>query len=285
MSNLALAILAGLSTGGILMVMMRSLFAQPTWQRSNYRGHLLPVGVGLVFVFSPLIIEACISFSAELLDDAIQAMDRPRASTLITAISLGLLGLIDDLVDSGEIKGFRGHLREAFKGRLTTGGLKLFGGGFVALVVCAPYVETTRFSSLQLIADASLVAFSANLANLFDRGPGRVIKVSIFAFSLLAVMTSFDETLVGPTFILGASLSLLWGDLREQFMLGDTGANVLGGVIGLSIVMSCTPWIRACAAVLALVLNVVSERVSFSAVIDRFGPLRALDHLGRHTGP
>jgi len=42
--------------------------------------------------------------------------------------------------------------------------------------------------------------------------------------------------------------------------------------------------VRATVAVVLLLLNVASERVSFGAVIDRTPPLRALDRLGRVKG-
>ena len=64
-------------------------------------------------------------------------------------------------------------------------------------------------------------------------------------------------------------------------MLGDTGANVLGGTLGLAVVLTTSPATRTVTLVVVAALNLLSERVSFSRVIDRTPPLRWLDDLGR----
>jgi UDP-N-acetylmuramyl pentapeptide phosphotransferase/UDP-N-acetylglucosamine-1-phosphate transferase len=70
-------------------------------------------------------------------------------------------------------------------------------------------------------------------------------------------------------------------DLRERLMLGDAGANALGAVLGLGVVLACSPGVRTLVLVVVAALNLASELVSFSRVIDRVAPLRALDQLGR----
>jgi UDP-N-acetylmuramyl pentapeptide phosphotransferase/UDP-N-acetylglucosamine-1-phosphate transferase len=64
-------------------------------------------------------------------------------------------------------------------------------------------------------------------------------------------------------------------------MLGDTGANVLGAVLGLAVVLEAAPSTRVVVAIVLFVANVASEFVSFSGVIARVAPLRAFDDLGR----
>ncbi len=68
-------------------------------------------------------------------------------------------------------------------------------------------------------------------------------------------------------------------------MLGDTGANVVGGVLGLGVVLGTSRDTRLVALVVLALLNVASELVSFTVVIDRTPPLRAVDQLGRITDP
>ena len=140
-----------------------------------------------------------------------------------------MLGLLDDLAGAGESGGFRGHLRALRRGRLTTGSLKLFGGAAVAVAALAgPRSETPG----RLLADAALVALSANLANLFDRAPGRLLKVTGLGFVVLAIATGAPAELVAVAVTVGAGLALVVPDLREQLMVGDVGANVLGATLG-----------------------------------------------------
>jgi UDP-GlcNAc:undecaprenyl-phosphate/decaprenyl-phosphate GlcNAc-1-phosphate transferase len=79
----------------------------------------------------------------------------------------------------------------------------------------------------------------------------------------------------------GGLAFLLGIDLDETAMLGDAGANPLGGVLGLGLGMSLEGVGLWAAVVVVIALNLASERWSFSKVIDRTPPLRALDRLGR----
>jgi len=84
--------------------------------------------------------------------------------------------------------------------------------------------------------------------------------------------------------VAGSAAALLLGDLREAFMLGDTGANALGAALGLGAVLTASPGARTAVAVVLLFLTLVSEVVSFSRIIERVPPLRAFDGLGRRAG-
>jgi UDP-N-acetylmuramyl pentapeptide phosphotransferase/UDP-N-acetylglucosamine-1-phosphate transferase len=72
-------------------------------------------------------------------------------------------------------------------------------------------------------------------------------------------------------------------DLAAKGMLGDAGANPMGALLGLGFVLvsdGSTPVLVAIVTIL-LALNLVSERVSFSKVIEDTPWLARLDHLGR----
>jgi UDP-N-acetylmuramyl pentapeptide phosphotransferase/UDP-N-acetylglucosamine-1-phosphate transferase len=133
----------------------------------------------------------------------------------------------------------------------------------------------------RLLGDAALVALAANLGNLLDRGPGRAIKVGLASFLVLALATTGAVVLTGAAVVVGAAAALLVDDLHERLMLGDTGANVLGAVVGLGVVLACSPGTRLVVLVVLVALNLASEVVSFSRVIDAVPPLRALDRAGR----
>jgi UDP-N-acetylmuramyl pentapeptide phosphotransferase/UDP-N-acetylglucosamine-1-phosphate transferase len=156
--------------------------------------------------------------------------------------------------------------------------VKLVGGATLAVVVVAPLA---RPSLGRLLADAALVALCANLANLFDRAPGRLLKVSTVAFVAVVVASDQREELEGTALVVGGGLGLAVDDLRERLMLGDTGANALGAALGLGLVAAATPTTRTVALLVVAALNVAGELVSFSRVIDAVPALRALDRAGR----
>jgi UDP-N-acetylmuramyl pentapeptide phosphotransferase/UDP-N-acetylglucosamine-1-phosphate transferase len=79
---------------------------------------------------------------------------------------------------------------------------------------------------------------------------------------------------------MGAALALLPDDLSERVMLGDTGANVVGAVLGLGVVLGRGETTRVTALVIVVVLTIVAEVSSFSRIIDRVRPLRWFDRLG-----
>ena len=97
---------------------------------------------------------------------------------------------------------------------------------------------------------------------------------------VLAVTSHLAPELTGPALVGGAGVGMLWPDLRERCMLGDTGSNVLGAGAGLGVVATTSPATWWVAVVVLAALNLASEAVSFSDVIGRTPPLRWLDRLG-----
>ncbi len=271
----ALGVVIGL--GGWLST--RALFESPLFERENFRGRILPVGVGVVLAVVTVASEAVFGVLARVGVDEIEAASRPRLLVLVAVAGFGLLGAVDDLAGTRADRGFAGHLRALATGRLTTGALKLIGGGALAVAVAA--AAHPRAGLVWLAVDALLIAGAANLGNLLDRAPGRVGKVALASFVTLATATALDPRLAGVAVVAGAGMALLGPDLRERLMLGDAGSNVLGAAVGLGVVLATGPVVRATVLAVVAVLNVASEVVSFSRVIDRVPPLRALDRLGR----
>jgi UDP-N-acetylmuramyl pentapeptide phosphotransferase/UDP-N-acetylglucosamine-1-phosphate transferase len=274
--DLVVAVVAGFLAGRLVWLSLAATFASPVFLRENYRGVELPTAAGAGVPLSLLLVEAgrVVAGAAGAGEEGLGAA---RVVTLVAALGFGLLGAIDDLAGSGDARGFRGHVASLVRGRLTTGGLKLVGGACVALVVCA---AVSGSSVGALLRDAALVALAANLGNLFDRAPGRTGKVALVAFAAVALLAAHRTPLVGTAVCVGAGLALLRDDLHERLMLGDAGANVLGGVIGLAVVLATAPATRTAVLIAVAALNLVSEIVSFSRVIDAVAPLRALDRVG-----
>jgi hypothetical protein len=194
-----------------------------------------------------------------------------------------LLGFVDDVLGTEEDRGFRGHLRALASGRLTTGLLKIIGGAAVAFVLVG--LSGDLVSGKRVVADAVLIALAANLGNLLDRAPGRVIKVGLFAWIPIAVVAGTDAVGVAIAPVIGAFTGLFADDLHERLMLGDTGANVLGAVLGLAVVLELGRGPRNGVLVGLVLLTIAAEVVSFSRVIDRVPALRRFDLLGRRDQP
>jgi hypothetical protein len=172
-----------------------------------------------------------------------------RGDPAVAAVAA--IGLADDLW-SGPERGFRAHLRSG----LTTGTLKLAGIPLVALV-------RTRS-----VSGALLVALAANALNQLDTRPGRALKGYVLAAVPLGAPLA-PAVLLAPY------------DLGEVAMLGDSGSNALGAMLGLSSVGSLTAKGRWIAIGSLAALTVLGERRSLGRLIETTPGLRDLDALGR----
>ena len=272
----------GLAVGWVTRLFLQPVLRLPLLARENYRGRTVATAAGIVAPFTALVVEAGRSVLAAF--GIGHDISGARALTLLVAVGFGVLGLLDDVVGSGHAQGFRGHIRELTRGRLTTGGLKLVGGAAIGLIVAG---ARDPGAPGRLLVDAALIALAANLANQLDRRPGRVIKAGLVAFVLLCLAASNVATadgvgaLEGVAVVVGATAALFVDDLRERLMLGDVGANVLGACLGTGVVLACPFGVRAGALVAVAVLNVIGELSSFTRLIDAVPPLRVLDRAGR----
>ena len=268
------AFVAGALVAGLLWRALEPQFAEaPQLRRANYRGAELPVGAGIVIVLAVVLVGAV--YAVWQRAGGTTSDEVLRGATILGGgtVGFGLIGLLDDLVGGAATKGFAGHLGALAHGRVTTGLVKLVWGvlfGFVA-------VPGDLGASLR---GGVLIAATANLANLFDRAPGRVVKVSLLGAAVVALCGAPGWHLTGPMLVLGAGAGMLVPDLREACMLGDTGANVLGAAVGFGLVVALGDTGQWIALAVIVALNLVSERVSFTRVIDATPPLRWFDRLG-----
>lgn len=171
-----------------------------------------------------------------------------------------------------------------------------------------------------LALNTVLIAGTANLANLLDLRPGRALKATVLVatplsyFSCAAAKTpasgasvtsatasvasgasgAASATPAAPASASGASaqrllasglnaaaITALVEDLQETTMLGDTGANAAGALLGTSLAANDSWKLRLGAALGVVGLILASEKVSFSKVIAANPALNWLDQLWR----
>jgi UDP-GlcNAc:undecaprenyl-phosphate/decaprenyl-phosphate GlcNAc-1-phosphate transferase len=240
------------------------------WTRQNHAGADVSLAEGPVAVLAML---------AGLLTTGLLS-GRSAALPISTAVAVagsGLVGAYDDLRGTAQAKGFRGHLAALRSGAVTSGVIKVVGVGASA-AAASTLLSRQRGTAWRArlagwAVDTALIAGTANFTNLCDLRPGRAAKVSI------ALALGFVGHGSAP--VLGAAAGCLPGDLGQKSMLGDCGANALGAATGTVAAAALPMPLKLLDLLLVAALNVASERVSFTAVIDRNRVLRWLDQLGR----
>jgi UDP-N-acetylmuramyl pentapeptide phosphotransferase/UDP-N-acetylglucosamine-1-phosphate transferase len=134
-------------------------------------------------------------------------------------------------------------------------------------------------SVVDTVIGGAVVASSANVANLLDLRPGRAGKAVLLAGVPLTCASGAGAFIAAAAG--GAVAGILADDLGERVMLGDTGANGLGALLGLAAVAGLRRRGRLAVLASLLALNAASEKVSFTDVIARNPVLRRLDSVGR----
>jgi UDP-N-acetylmuramyl pentapeptide phosphotransferase/UDP-N-acetylglucosamine-1-phosphate transferase len=254
--------------------------AQPggekTWTRTNHRGEPVTLLEG------PAVAAAAATASL-----AVPGLEvRQRLALALAGASAGVVGCYDDLAGSGDRRGFRGHLGALARGEVTTGAIKIAGIGVAGLAAALLLDDRDRDRrpagagrAADAVINAGLVAGTANLMNLFDLRPGRAIKVSLLASAALALGGGHARAAAAAP--AGAAAALLPEDLGERAMLGDSGANALGAMLGVAAAASLPRPARVAALGVVAALTAASEKVSFTKVIARTPALNWLDMLGR----
>lgn len=258
----------------LVPLLVERLLALLRLHRTNFQGCQIPTGYGLVILlWSAPLFMAHLYFRIGSLVTLV--------AYLMIVVGMGILGLIDDLWGDRSVTGLRAHFRKFFiDGEVTTGFVKAVGGS--ALGVLLPRLLLGKPWPDALL-DGATIALCANALNLLDLRPGRACAA--FLLGALAILLAhaggLREPRVSPLiFVVIPTLVVYERDARARAMLGDTGSNLLGGVLGLAFVLADPALPLRYAALVALVLlHVLAERYSLSALIERNSLLRRLDRL------
>lgn len=288
-------------------VLRRKRIKASQWERTNFHGVTVSLRGGVAMAGAAVASAAVASALS----------DQPRAALggVVASLGGGLAGYIDDVDqgahDGGKVaKGLKGHLGALAHGQVTTGVIKIAGIGASALAASA-LVGSKATSMGGKVADLALntvlIAGAANLANLLDLRPGRALKATVLVAAPLSYFSCADAktpasgasgaasaTPAAPASASGASaqrllasglnaaaITALVEDLQETTMLGDTGANAAGALLGTSLAANDSWKLRLGTTLGVVGLILASEKVSFSKVIAANPALNWLDQLWR----
>jgi len=275
---------------GLGYVLRRKRIKASQWERTNFHGVTVSLRGGVAM--------AGASVASAAVASALS--DQPRAALggVVASLGGGLAGYIDDVDqgahDGGKVaKGLKGHLGALAHGQVTTGVIKIAGIGASALA--ASSLVGSKATSVggkvsDLALNTVLIAGTANLANLLDLRPGRALKATVLVatplsyFSCAAAKTPASGASAQRLLASGlnaAAITALVEDLQETTMLGDTGANAAGALLGTSLAANDSWKLRLGTTLGVVGLILASEKVSFSKVIAANPALNWLDQLWR----
>lgn len=286
--------LALLGVGFILLCAIApflSRFLCRVWrlEKPNFAGSVIPAATGITFLIIGSVVYTMLPTTGATLGFAY------APSFLMVCVGFGILGLLDDKYGSRDIGGFKGHIGSLFKGKPTTGAIKLIVGGILALLA-AFLVYRNDWGNLLLTA--TIIALGANTLNLLDTRPGRAqfgfftlyaIPVTIATFLALYKLRYIQPgmlpddvrfytpagVLLGPLVV--AAATEWWSDARGKAMMGDTGSNLLGATGALAAAVTLPLAGRIGLVVVLILVNLIAERFSINALIEKNRFLRAFD--------
>lgn len=245
---------------GLAVPKVISLLAAGGAVRRNFLGSEIPVGGGAVF---PLVL-----FPGTVLLAWFGMVSVGGAELFLLVLLAGWgVGVFDDWLGNRGPKGWAGHFGSLRRGRISTGMVKVLFGGLLGLWAS----EHLGREGPVMLLDAAVFGLAMNSVNLFDVRPGRAV---IYFLAALGLTAGFRVSFEGEKLLMmsaAAALAFLPWDRAVRVMLGDSGANALGAVLGLGLAVSEPPMIRVWAALFLVVLQLVGERYSIGRFLDRFG--------------
>lgn len=242
--------------------------------QKNYRGKQIPKSTGILILFNTIII-----FGIQIIFN-FSSINRNLSKLypfFILIIGSTIIGLIDDILGNREHLGFKGHIKALKDGVITSGLLKALSGLILSVIV-ATYLITDLYL---LILNTLVIVLSMNFFNLLDLRPGRSLKIFIMAI-IIALLFSY-KVFYWPfmAFLIGPILVLLYLDLSEQSLIGDTGSNTIGAIFGFIIVVSFSISVKIIFLVLLVIFHIYTEFYSFSEMVRNNKILSWFDLLGR----
>lgn len=269
---LLVLLLVGVGVSVISIPMVKYMLESCGLIRKNYRGEMIPVGMGIAFIPALMVNSAILTYFNIEHDRLLLIF-----VLLFAVMAMAFAGIMDDAIGNRNVTGLKGHFLSMFKGRLTTGGFKAVLGGFIGIVVSAAVADNI----LGVVVGTLVVALATNFMNLLDLRPGRAIKVYLI-ISILVLIFAGDFNRQLYMLLLPGVVSYFIFDLKALSMMGDAGSNVLGVFIGVMIVISFSIQVQLVCLVGLIAIHVLTEKYSLTKLIEQNSVLNFIDKLGRN---
>lgn len=262
-------IFLALSIGGSFLI-LRTL-DKANFREENYRNQQVITSSGLIFIVFLFFYALYLFF----IERALKISGWPL-SILIIGFGIGTLGFIDDLFGDHKVSGFGGHFGALAQGKVTSGLLKAIVGFGLSLIVAIIVSK----GLLAIVVNTLIIALMVNFFNLLDLRPGRSLKTFLLAVFIIFAFSRVDGLWLASLPVLSPVLVLLYLDLKLHAMLGDTGSNFLGGLVGLYVIYSFGLKLNLAILLGLAIIHLYSEKHSISAFISKNTFLNWFDNLG-----
>jgi UDP-GlcNAc:undecaprenyl-phosphate/decaprenyl-phosphate GlcNAc-1-phosphate transferase len=276
----ALPFLLALASAAVLAPAVLRALGAGGHTKANYRARELPFPFGVLTLAAALI--ALIPLALLQVLASAEVFHPEVLPVAVYALGVLALGLIDDTLGEPRAerpvaRGWRGHGAAALRGEGSTGALKAAGSLGLALFA----MSYLPLSNGRWLLAAAVLVLATNVFNLLDLRPGRSTKAFVLLGAGLGIGSANPRPLWALGLFAGPALVAGFYDLRERAMLGDTGANLLGALAGLWLVLTLSGAGQLVALALLAGVTVYGELRSISELVERTPGLRELDSWGR----
>lgn len=249
-----------------LCIILNKLFKLFKLYKKNYKDQYVPYSGGTIIYFSISLGFILFYFFGEV--SYIKVLFFLSIITLVY-----MIGMLDDLLGTSEIKGVKGNINALVSKRFSTGIIKAI---FIVVIACYIYYF---FNEEYWILKGIVTALATNLFNMLDLRPGRCIK-SYYPFFILF---SFSNIRWTKELFLVFSIVITIYYLLDAYgfsMLGDSGSNLMGFIIGLilSEIIGTNLIVLTALFCILLVSQVLLDKFSLTNILGS-NPL--LDYIDR----
>lgn len=242
----------------------------------NYRGKEVYNSAGIFFTFMILLICMLYIIISVILPQ--YAYIQPLIIIIVVGVlSASFTGCLDD--NSRDIsKGIAGHFKLLIRGKITSGSIKAVVGVFISFIISLNFGD----KNIYLLIDTLLICMVQNLVNLLDLRPGRAIKtymtLSLISLPFANFFSAYTGLNVG---IISITIFYLPYELKEEFIMGDIGSNVLGIILGIIIASSKFILFKVIVFAFVIIVQIYAEKKSINDFIEYNRSFKFVDMLGR----